>query len=78
MELQTMIDGGVNLSTDMKFVRWRGDVQHRMFYISTFNLRGSGSVTRWALGCVNSCPAARGTQEAGFTQPRAHLLAERN
>ena len=24
---------------------------------------------RWALGCVNSPPAARGSQEAGFTQP---------
>ena len=30
---------------------------------------------RWALGCVNSCPVARGNQEAGFTQPRAHLIA---
>ena len=32
---------------------------------------------RWALGCVNSPPpAARGSLEAGFTQPRAHLLAD--
>ena len=30
----------------------------------------------WALGCVNSRPMARGSQEAGFTQPRAHLLAD--
>ena len=30
-----------------------------------------------ALGCVNSpSPAARGIQEAGFTQPRDHLLAD--
>ena len=29
------------------------------------------------VGCVNSPPpAARGSQEAGFTQPRAHLLAD--
>ena len=28
------------------------------------------------LGCVNSHPAARGSQEAGFTQPRYHTLAE--
>ena len=28
-----------------------------------------GSAKRWALGCVNSRPAARGSQEAGFTQP---------
>ena len=28
-----------------------------------------------ALGCVNSRPAARGSQEAGLTQPRAHLIA---
>ena len=34
-----------------------------------------GSAKRWALGCVNSSPAARGSQEAVFTQPRAHLLA---
>ena len=30
----------------------------------------------WALGCVNSPPAARGSQEAGFTQPRAHSFAQ--
>ena len=30
---------------------------------------------RWALGCVISRPAARGSKEAGFTQPRAHLIA---
>ena len=27
------------------------------------------------LGCVNSCPAARGFKEAGFPQPRTHLIA---
>ena len=31
---------------------------------------------RWALGCVSSCPAARGSQEAIFTQPRAHLIPD--
>ena len=35
-----------------------------------------GSAKRWSLGCVNLPPAARGTQEAGFTQPRAGLLAD--
>ena len=31
----------------------------------------------WSLGCVNSSPAVRGSQEAGVTQPsRAHLLAD--
>ena len=30
----------------------------------------------WALGCVNSPPAARGIQEAGFTQHMARLLAD--
>ena len=35
-----------------------------------------GSAKRRALGCVNSPPAARGSQEAGFTQPRDHLLAD--
>ena len=30
---------------------------------------------RLALGCVNLRPAARGSQEVGFTQPRAHLSA---
>ena len=30
----------------------------------------------WALGCVNSPHAARGSQEAGFTQPRDHSLAD--
>ena len=33
------------------------------------------SAIRWVLGCVNSRPTARGIQEAGFTQPRAHLIA---
>ena len=27
------------------------------------------------LGCMNSCPAARGSQEAGFTQPRDHFYS---
>ena len=31
---------------------------------------------RWSLGCVNSLPAARGSQEAGFTQPRVHSFAQ--
>ena len=30
---------------------------------------------RWALGCVNSRLAATGSQDAGFTQPRVHLIA---
>ena len=30
----------------------------------------------WALGYVNSLPAARGSQEAVFTKQRAHSLAE--
>ena len=34
-----------------------------------------GSAKRWALGCVNSPPAARESQEAGFTQPRVHSVA---
>ena len=35
------------------------------------------SAKRYALGCVNYLPpAARGSQEAGFTQPRAHLIAD--
>ena len=29
---------------------------------------------RWRLGCVNSTPAAGGSQEAGFTQPSLRLL----
>ena len=28
----------------------------------------------WSLGCVNSPPAARGSKEAGLTQPRDHFL----
>ena len=35
-----------------------------------------GLAERWALGCVNSPPAARGSQEAGLTQPREPLLAD--
>ena len=37
-----------------------------------------GSAKMWVLGCVNLPPADmdRGSQEAGFTQSRAHLLAD--
>ena len=35
-----------------------------------------GSTKGWALGCLNSHPAARGSQEARITQPKAHLLVE--
>ena len=42
-------------------------------------LIGSGSLQRWtirwALGCVNSRPAARRSQVAVFTQPSALLIA---
>ena len=34
------------------------------------------SAKEWTLGCVNSHPARRGSQEAGFTQPREHSLPE--
>ena len=34
-----------------------------------------GWAKEWSLGCVNSRPAARESLEAGFTQPRAHLIA---
>ena len=35
-----------------------------------------GSTNEWSLGCVNSRPVARGSQEAGFTQPTDHFLAD--
>ena len=35
-----------------------------------------GSAKRCALGCLNSPLAARGIDEAGFTQPRNHILAD--
>ena len=36
-----------------------------------------GSTKRWALGCMNSPPVqtSRGSQEAGFTHPRAHFYS---
>ena len=36
----------------------------------------TGWAKEWCLGCVNSRPAARGSQEAGFTQPRDHSFAQ--
>ena len=30
----------------------------------------------WSLGCVNLCPAARVSKEAGFKQPRDHSFAQ--
>ena len=45
-----------------------------------FGIGGMARIQRWAkewaLGCVNSPPAAGGSQEAGFTQPRAHSFAQ--
>ena len=35
-----------------------------------------GSAKRWALGCANSPHVARESQEAGFTQPRDHLITD--
>ena len=43
-------------------------------YVWDITLRVQIYPKRWFLGCVNSRPAARGTQAAGFTQPRNHLL----
>ena len=37
------------------------------------HVQGWGWAERWSIGCVNSWPAA---QEAGFTKPRKHLLAD--
>ena len=35
----------------------------------------SGIIRRWGIGCVSSRPAVKGSQEAGFTQPRARQIA---
>ena len=35
-----------------------------------------GWAKEWSLGCVNLHPTARGSQEAGFKQPRDHSVAE--
>ena len=34
-----------------------------------------GPAEEWSLGCVNSCLAARASQEVGFTQPRDQSFA---
>ena len=36
-----------------------------------------GSAKRWALGCVNLPSTARGSQEVGYTQPRAQPIPVR-
>ena len=35
-----------------------------------------GWAQEWSLGCVNSRTAARGSQKAGFTQPRNYSFAQ--
>ena len=55
------------------------DIMRGCVYLGTLNplsLSVQRSAKRWALGCVNSPSAARGSEEAGFTQPRPHLLAD--
>ena len=48
--------------------------------IPGYSILSGTVVQKWAkrsvVGCVNSHPAARGSREAGFTQPRAHLLVQ--
>ena len=39
-----------------------------------FAPRVQGWANEWSLGCVNTRPAARGSQEAGFTQPKGPLF----
>ena len=60
------------------FPRSRDEIERHLFSalgaLTLLDIQGSAK--RRALGCVNSLPAARGGQEAGFTQPRAHLLAD--
>ena len=43
---------------------------------SIAKVRIQGWAKEWSLGCVNLQPAARGSQEAGFTQPRDHSFAQ--
>ena len=35
-----------------------------------------GLAKEWSLGCVKRAPAARGSQDAGITQPRDRSLAD--
>ena len=45
-------------------------------FLSLLRSTLQGWAKEWSLGCVNSRPAARGSQEAGFTQPRDHSFAQ--
>ena len=36
--------------------------------------RAAAAEYKSGLGCVNSHPAAKGSKEAGFTQPRAQII----
>ena len=51
------------------------NAQIRMCSLPTALYTVQGSAQEWSLGCVNSQPVARGSREAGFTQPRDHYLA---
>ena len=58
-----------------------GDVSNDIRICDTFEYTCTNQTLqtlakRWALGSVNSHSVARGSEEAGFTQPRAHLLAD--
>ena len=47
----------------------------RSFLPPRFVFTVHGSAKEWSLGCDNSRPAARGSQETGFTQPMDHSFA---
>ena len=52
-------------------------LQYSNVYLSTYlTLLHYRWVLLWVLGCVTLLPAVRGSQEAGFTLARAHLLAD--
>ena len=50
--------------------------EERIIQTFTENFDLHGSAKEWSLGCVNSPSTARGTQEAGFTQPKDHSFAQ--
>ena len=52
-----------------------GEKLHRRTHGCNQHYR-EGPAKEWSLGRVNLRPTARGSPEAGFTQPRDHSLAE--
>ena len=67
---------GGNFAFVKGFPQWKDTIKRTPIEAHRLVMGVQGWAKKWCLGCVNSCPASRRSQVAGFTQPRSHLVAD--